>query len=257
MKNGVDDLKLLSHSEISSIQPELNVTAALWSPSSGIVDTHALLLGFHGELEKYGGFIAFNTKVFSIEAGQNGILVHTIEGEKNFSIECDFLINSAGLWATEVALKISNFPQEYIYDTRFAKGHYCSLAANHNFKHLIYPVPVKDGLGVHLTLDLGGKAKFGPDIYWCESIDYSMNDIDRLAFIQAIKRYWPSMSGDKLQVDYSGIRPKAFYKNKPVNDFVISTPKEHGIPGLINLYGIESPGLTSCLSIADTISQIF
>ena len=261
-QNGIDDLQPLSAKDARQIEPSLDVLGALLSPSTGIIDSHQYMLALQGELEENGGSIAFNTKVVSGEANAQGVTLNvagSLEIDEPMTLKARHTINTAGLWAPHLAASLSGFPQHHIPKTRFAKGNYFSLSSKSPFKHLIYPVPEKAGLGIHLTLDMADRARFGPDVEWTDleatgTIDYTVDPARRDSFIKSIQAYWPDLPTENLAPDYAGIRPKISPWNEP-QDFQIQEPGTHGVPGLINLFGIESPGLTASLAIADYVAQ--
>ncbi len=253
--NGVNDLELLDAAAAHALEPALNCTAALLSPSTGIVDSHALMLALRGDAEDAGAAIAFNAPLLHAAAGGGEISVD-VGGAAPMSLACRLLVNAAGLNAPAIARSIEGMPIEQIPTAYFAKGNYFSCGVRSPFTHLIYPVPEPGGLGVHLTLDLGGQAKFGPDVEWVNTIDYEVDPARVERFYPAIRRYWPTLPDGALTPGYSGIRPKIVPPAVAVQDFLIQGPQDHGVPGLINLLGIESPGLTSSLSIADHVADL-
>jgi L-2-hydroxyglutarate oxidase LhgO len=253
--NGVDDMRFLSAAEAQAIEPALACTGALLSPSTGIVDSHYLMLALLGDAEAAGASLALNAPLVAGRAGGEGIEVD-IGGADPLTLSCRLLVNAAGLEAPVVASKIAGIPEDAVPQRYFAKGNYFTLTARSPFSHLIYPVPEPGGLGVHLTLDLGGQAKFGPDVEWVETIDYNVDPGRGARFYRAIRRYWPGLPDGSLQPGYAGIRPKIVPPAVAAQDFVVQSPREHGVPGLINLFGIESPGLTSALALADHVAEI-
>lgn len=253
--NGVGDMRLLSGQAACALEPALDCQAALLSPSTGIVDSHALMLSLRGEAEAAGGAFAFHAPLLQARVQGEGIEID-VGGEAPMSLQCRLLINAAGLAATMVARRIDGMPIELIPPAYLAKGNYFSCSARSPFSHLIYPVPEPGGLGVHLTLDLAGQAKFGPDVEWIDSIDYVVDPERANRFYPAIRRYWPGLPDDALLPGYAGIRPKIVPPAVAVQDFMIQGSREHGVAGLINLFGIESPGLTSCLAIADYVADL-
>jgi L-2-hydroxyglutarate oxidase LhgO len=253
--NGVDDMRLLSAGEAQALEPALACTGALLSPSTGIVDSHHFMLALLGDAEAAGASLALNAPLVGGRASDDGIEVD-IGGQAPLTLACRLLVNAAGLEAPVVAAKIAGLPQAAIPPRHFAKGNYFTLSARSPFSHLIYPVPEPGGLGVHLTLDLGGQAKFGPDVEWVETIDYNVDAARAERFYKAIRRYWPGLPDGSLQPGYAGIRPKIVPPAIAVQDFVVQTPREHGVVGLINLFGIESPGLTSALALADHVAEL-
>ena len=253
--NGVDDLQFLSGTEARALEPALACRAALLSPSTGIVDSHALMLSLRGEAEAAGAAFAFHAPLSQARVKRDGIEID-VGGEAPMSLQCRLLINAAGLGATTVARRIDGMPPGLIPPAYLAKGNYFSCSARSPFSRLIYPVPEPGGLGVHLTLDLAGQAKFGPDVEWIDSIDYTVDPARAEKFYPAIRRYWPGLPDGALTPGYAGIRPKIVPPAVAVQDFVIQNGRFHGVPGLINLFGIESPGLTSCLAIADHVAAL-
>lgn len=249
LANGVSDLEMIDASALSKMEPELRACAALFSPSTGIIDPHVYMLNLQGDVENCGGVIALHTQVESIRTTKDGFIVHL----GDMDLACRLVINCAGLDALTLARKIEGFPETALPRSFMAKGSYFSLSGRTPFKHLVYPVPEPGGLGCHLTLDLAGRGRFGPDVEWVETRDYDV-DISRIEkFEKSIRRYWPGLPDNALQPAYSGIRPKIAGPGEPFGDFIIQTPKDHGLPGLINLFGIESPGLTASLAIAETV----
>lgn len=257
--NGVDDMKVLTGAEARALEPALNCVGALLSPSTGIVDSHAYMLALRGEIEDAGGALAFHAPLLRAKAVSDGFEVE-IGGDTPMSLHCRMLVNSAGLSAPTVARAIDGMPPDRIPTSYFAKGNYFSCSTRAPFSHLIYPVPEPGGLGVHLTIDLGGQAKFGPDVEWVESpdvasLDYAVDPARAERFYPAIRRYWPALPDGALTPSYSGVRPKIVPPAIARQDFMIQGPKDHGLGGLINLFGIESPGLTSSLAIADEVAR--
>ncbi len=257
-QNHVPDIKLISGEQAKSIESDLQCVAAVLSSTTGIVDSHGLMLSLLGGFEDAGGMIAYQSPLISAKpigtSAQDGFELE-IGGADGMKIQTKLLINSAGMSAPAIARKIEGLAQEQIPKAYFAKGNYFSLSGKSPFKHLIYPIPEPGGLGVHLTLDMGGQAKFGPDVEWLEideesQIDYTVNLKRGEGFYEAVRKYWPGLKDNALQPDYSGVRAKIVPPNAPAGDFCFNTPKEHGLEGLFNLYGFESPGLTSSLAIA-------
>ena len=253
--NGVDDLKTLSGAEARALEPALNCEAALLSPSTGIIDSHAYMLALRGDAEDAGAACAFHTPLLHARA-VGGRIELDAGGDTPMSLECRLLVNAAGLGATAVARSIDGMPIEQIPPAYLAKGNYFSCSARAPFSHLIYPVPEPGGLGVHLTLDMAGQARFGPDVEWVEKVDYAVDPARAERFYPAIRRYWPGLPDGALRPDCAGIRPKIVPPAVATQDFLIQGPREHGVDGLINLFGIESPGLTSSLAIADYVGDL-
>lgn len=253
--NGVDDMEMLSGDAAQALEPALRVAGALLSPSTGIVDSHGLMLALQGDIENAGGAVVVHAPVLGVVARDGGFVVE-VGGAEPMTLACDVLVNAAGLAAPTVAQAIDGLAADTIPTGYLCKGSYYSLQGRAPFSRLIYPVPEKAGLGVHLTLDLGGQARFGPDTEWVETEEYDV-DIGRAAgFYAAIRRYWPALSDGALSPGYAGIRPKISAPNAAAADFRISGPGEHGLGGLVNLFGIESPGLTSSLAIGRLVGDI-
>jgi L-2-hydroxyglutarate oxidase LhgO len=250
--NGIVDLRWLSAAECKELEPALNTVGGYLSPSTGIIDSHGLMLAYQGDLENAGGMIAFNSPVESGKAEDDGIILN-IGGDAGMSLQCKTLVNSAGLEAQSIASKIKGILCETIPPSYFAKGNYFILSGKSPFSRPIYPVPEQAGLGVHLTIDLGGQAKFGPDVEWIDKIDYVVDPSRSEKFYAAIRDYWPGLEDGALQPGYAGIRPKIQAPNEVAKDFMIQDSSTHGVKGLINLYGIESPGLTSSMAIAEEV----
>src|SRR5579864_1632697 len=253
--NGVTDLQTLTGEDAHALEPALHCEAALLSPSTGIIDSHAYMLALRGNAEDAGASFAFHTPLLGARA-RGGRFEIDAGGEAPMSLECRLLVNAAGLGATSVARSIDGMPFEKIPPAYLAKGNYFSCAARAPFSHLIYPVPEPGGLGVHLTLDMAGQARFGPDVEWVDHIDYAVDPARAERFYPAIRRYWPALPDGALMPSYSGIRPKIVPPAVAVQDFLIQGPRDHGVEGLINLFGIESPGLTSSLAIADHVGDL-
>lgn len=250
--NNVPPLTWLDKDQVTALEPELNAVCALLSSSTGIIDSHGYMLALQGDLETNGGIIALNSPVQSAKLTTEGIIL-TISGDESFQLLAKNVINCAGLYATQLAQNFEGLPKQYIPKGYYAKGSYFSLTKRAPFSHLIYPVPEAGGLGVHLTLDLAGQARFGPDVEWIDEIDYSVDQQRCNKFYAAIRNYWPNLPDDTLQGAYSGIRPKITPQGVTAADFRIDGSATHGVNGLINLFGIESPGLTASLAIADYV----
>lgn len=250
--NGVDDLAWLDARQASEMEPELACEAALLSPSTGIVDVHSLMLSFQGDLEQQGGVVAFNTTVRAGKADAQGVVLEADSGG-SFSLKCRSVVNCAGLGAQQLAASIKGMNAAAIPPLYLARGNYFRLAGKAPFRHLVYPLPADGGAGIHMTLDLAGQARFGPDVEWIGRIDYRVDEARKPAFETAIRKYWPNLPDDAIAADYCGIRPKLHAAGSMTADFVIQDAGPYGVPGLINLFGIESPGLTSSLAIADHV----
>lgn len=249
-RNGVDDLRIIDGVEAHRMEPSLVCDAAIYSPSSGIVDSHELMLALLGDLEAAGGVLALRAPVVKGAAHDGGIDID-VGGAASITLRANTLINCAGLWADRVARSIDGLPQETIPTLKYAKGQYFSYSGRAPFKQLIYPLPSADSQGVHYTRDLGGQAKLGPDIAYVPSnTDYDVDEVRRDGFATAARRFWPDIDPQRLTPGYAGIRPKIKGPGEE-GDFVFSDVSVHGIKGYLGLYGIESPGLTTCLAIAD------
>jgi len=249
--NGVTDLHWLSADQAAALEPSLSCVAALHSPSTGIVDSHALMLALQGDMENAGGVLALESALASVSCTPDGIELTAADGT---CLRTRVLVNSAGLYAPDLARSFKGFPEQCLVRAYYAKGNYFTLAGRSPFSHLIYPVPEGAGLGVHLTLDLGGQAKFGPDVQWVDSpVDLLVDPVRGDGFYAEVRKYWPALQDGALSPGYAGIRPKLKPPQDGSSDFVIQGPAVHGIRGLVNLFGIESPGLTSSLAIAQRV----
>lgn len=253
---GVNDLNILSAIEVKALEPELHCELALLSPSTGIVDSHALMLSLLGDAEQAGAQLVLNTPLKKVNIkGPNHFECYFDDKEQSV-ISSANLINASGLYATELAKNIIGLDQQHIPKAHYyCKGSYFSYSGKSPFQHLIYPMPNIAGLGVHLTLDLGGQIKFGPDVTWIDKESYDVNDELVKNFYNAVRRYWPTLKNDTLHPAYAGIRPKLSGPSQAAADFVISSKSQHGVTGLLNLFGIESPGLTAALAIAEEATQ--
>ena len=254
--NGVNDLRWLDSRELARLEPELQAVAGLLSPSTGILDSHDLMLHLLADAERNGAIIAFNSPVASVRRSKGGFIVTTGDETEPFDVFARHLVNAAGLSATRLAAAIDGLAPDCIPPVHLAKGSYFALNGASPFGRLVYPLPQRGGLGIHATLDLAGQTRFGPDVEWIETPDYAVDESRREAFCDAIRNYWPAISPERLTPGYSGIRPKLGGPEVGFSDFTIQTAREHGIAGLINLFGIESPGLTSSLAIADLVAGL-
>ncbi len=254
-ENGVDDLERLSAEKAIAMEPELHCVAALWSPSTGIIDSHAFMLSLLGNAENNGAMIALNSPVTGGMISGHGITLN-VGGAEPMDLSCRNVFNCSGLEAWNVAASIQGMPRDLIPARHLAKGNYFYLSARPPFSHLIYPMPTAASLGMHYTLDMGGQARFGPDVEWIDKIDYSVDPERAADFVRAIKRYWPNIANNSIRPGYSGIRPKLQAPGEEARDFLIQDYNIHGIKGLVNLFGIESPGLTSSLAIAEHVSKM-
>jgi L-2-hydroxyglutarate oxidase LhgO len=248
--NGVTDVVHVSAAQARTMEPELHCVAALHSPSTGIIDSHALMLAFLGDAERAGAMLALKSPLVKGVVRARGIELHVADAEPILAAQ---VVNSAGLRAPSVARRIDGYPAELAPPELYAKGNYYTLAKRSPFSRLVYPVPEPGGLGVHVTIDLGGHARFGPDVEWVDRIDYTVDPRRAERFYAAIRRYWPGLPDGALEPGYAGIRPKISGKDAPAADFLVQGPRTHGVPGLVNLFGIESPGLTASLPLADAV----
>jgi L-2-hydroxyglutarate oxidase LhgO len=254
--NGVLDLEWLDGSQARQAEPELRCIRALSSPSTGIIDSHALMQSLLADAEAGGASIAYGTEVTSMRRAPGGMEI-AVNGESAPVAQARMVINSAGLQAHRVAACIEDFPPQHIPKVSFAKGSYFALSGASPFSRLVYPAPRAGGhLGIHMTLDLGGKARFGPDTEWVEGIDYAVDPQRVNLFTDVIRRYWPGLDEARLYPAYAGIRPKISGPGQPARDFCISEPKEHGVAGVVNLFGMESPGLTASLALGEEIAAL-
>lgn len=252
--NGVRDLQWLDAAQARALEPALACEAALLSPSTGIVDSHGLMLALQGDVERHGGFLVTNTALAHVQQAKNALTLRAADGTQ---VQARILVNAAGLSAPLLAQHFEGLAPEHIPTPRYAKGNYFSLSGRAPFSRLIYPVPEAAGLGVHLTLDLGGQARFGPDVQWVDAPDDLAVDVRRGdAFYAEIRKYWPALPDNSLAPAYAGIRPKIAFGASVCSDFVIQGPQVHGVAGLVNLFGIESPGLTSALAIGEHVAAL-
>lgn len=251
--NGVSDLVWLDSREIAKLEPEVRAVAGLLSPSTGIIDSHTYMQQLVSDIEAAGGSIVLRSEITRVDHEKEGFNVE-VDGE--LAACSRMFVNSAGLWATDVARNVQCAATRPARPTRFARGHYFAYTSRSPFTHLIYPVPVEGGLGIHATNDLSGAVRFGPDVQWVEGIDYNFPDGLTSTFADAIRRYYPNLDAEKLHPDYAGIRPKLSGPGEPPADFAIEGPATHGVRGLVNLYGMESPALTASLAIADYVHDL-
>lgn len=252
--NGVHDLALLTREEARALEPQLVCVAAVHSPSTGIVDSHGLMLALQGDLENAGGLVVLNSPLARAECAQGAIILIAEDGTE---LQAKTVVNAAGLHAQSLARKFAGLAGKHVPPSHYAKGNYFTLSGRSPFSRLIYPVPEAAGLGVHLTIDLGGQAKFGPDVQWVNAPDDLVVDPARgEAFYAEVRKYWPALQEGALIPGYAGIRPKIQAPDEPARDFLIQGPDVHGVPGLVNLFGIESPGLTSSLAIGNYVSRL-
>jgi len=250
--NGVTDVDWIAKEDVARMEPELFCMGALHSPSTGIIDSHALMLAYLGDAEAAGAMLALKSPLERAMVRPDGFELWVAGSDP---IACSLLVNSAGLRAPSVAKRIEGYPAELAPCELYAKGNYYSLTRRAPFSRLIYPVPEPGGLGVHVTLDLAGQARFGPDVEWVERINYDVDPRRAERFYAAIRRYWPGLPDGSLSPGYAGIRPKTAGPGEPAPDFEIQGPRRHGVPGLVQLYGIESPGLTASLALARLVRE--
>ena len=250
--NGVGDLRALTANEACAMEPALRCVAALLSPSTGIIDSHAYMLALLGDAESHGAMVAFKSPVGRGTVRGDGIVLE-VGGTEPMTILARTVVNSSGLHAPHFAASLAGFPAAHVPRCFYAKGNYYSLSGRAPFSRLVYPMPNQAGLGVHITIDMAGQARFGPDVEWIDRIDYGVDPRRADGFYAAIREYWPGLADGRLEPGYAGIRPKIVGPGELAADFVIQGPTEHGVPGLVNLFGIESPGLTASLAIADRV----
>ncbi|HET7788173.1 MAG TPA: NAD(P)/FAD-dependent oxidoreductase [Myxococcales bacterium] len=252
--NGVMDLVVLTQAEVHDLEPDVSCVRGIFSPSTGLIDSHALMAALKRDAEAAGAQVALGSPVRSGRVTDSGI--ELVAGDEAVAVRFRLVVNCAGPWAQEVAHRIEGVPAAAIPPQHFAKGHYFVMPGQHRFRHLVYPVPVPGGLGTHLTLDLAGQARFGPDVQWCEGVDYAFDESRAASFYASIRRYYPGLPDGALVPGFTGVRPKTAPAGSPAPDFQIDGPAQHGVPGLVNLFGIESPGLTSVLAIADHVRRL-
>jgi L-2-hydroxyglutarate oxidase LhgO len=250
--NGVHDLQWLEPAAVKELEPEVFCTAALLSPSTGIIDSHALMLAFQGDAEDHGAMIAFKAPLLAARVEDGGIALE-VGGEAAMALQAEVVVNSAGLHAPAVARKIAGLDPGHVPQAYFCKGNYYTLAGARPFTRLVYPVPEQAGLGIHVTIDMGGQVRFGPDVEWIERVDYDVDPRRAEVFYGAVRKYYPGLKDGAIEPGYAGIRPKIGPKGAPAADFIVQGPATHGIPGLVNLFAIESPGLTSALALAGEV----
>ena len=257
LTNGVEGLDWLGPGEVADLEPALTCRAALLSRETGILDSHAYMLALQGDLEEAGGMIAFGTRVAGGAVTADGIALRAADSR---GVETHLLarsvVTSAGLHADRLLACLDGFPADHLPTLSYAKGSYFTYSGRSPFRHLVYPVPEAAGLGVHITLDLGGQLRFGPDVEWTATLDYAVDPARADGFYAAVRRYWPGLPDGTIQPGYAGIRPKLAPRGAPARDFLIQGPETHAVPGLVNLLGIESPGLTASLDLADRVARV-
>ncbi len=252
---GASGLQRLSHRQLTREEPWLRAGEALHSAHSGIIDSHGLMASLARDAEDHGALLCLHHRVQRVHCAPGRFDIEVAAGDAHFTLRAEQLINAAGLGAVPLVQRMEGFPQAQRPEQHYAKGNYFSLRGASPARRLIYPLPEAHGLGVHLTIDLNGRARFGPDVEWIEQPEYRVDESRQDAFQQAIRRYWPALPDGALQPDYAGVRPKLRMHNQPCNDFLIQDAADHGLDGLVNLLGIESPGLTAALALAETVAQ--
>jgi L-2-hydroxyglutarate oxidase LhgO len=255
LANGVEGLRWLEADQARALEPEVRCVRALFSAETGIIDSHGLMLALRRDLEAAGGTVVLRAPVLAARAGGD-IFEIEVGGAAPTTVRCDRLVNAAGPWAPALARAIEGLPPACVPAAHFAKGHYFTLAGPSPFSHLVYPVATGGGLGIHVTLDLAGRVRFGPDVEWVDGVDYAFDESRAPAFEAAIRRYWPGLPAGALRPGYTGVRPKLGPAGSLAQDFLIQGPRDHGVGGLINLFGIESPGLTAALALADEVAAV-
>jgi L-2-hydroxyglutarate oxidase LhgO len=255
LANGVDDLCWLEPDAVRALEPEVSCVAALLSPSTGIIDSHGLMLAYQGDAEDHGAMIAFHAPVTAGKVAAGGIEL-AVGGHDPMRLHARTVVNAAGLFAPAVARSIEGMPPAKVPSAYFSKGNYYTLSGARPFSHLVYPVPEHGGLGIHVTIDLGGQVRFGPDVEWIVAIDYDVDPARANGFYQAIRRYYPGLKDGAIEPGYAGIRPKIQPQGAPAADFMIQGPREHGVAGLVNLFGIDSPGLTASMALAADVATL-
>ena len=256
LNSGVDDLTVLNPAAAAALEPEVRCTSALLSPSTGIIDSHGLMTALQGDLERAGGDVGRLCEFVRGRVERRGFRLEVRSAGEPVRVNAETLVNAAGLYAAEVAGNIAGLEPRHIPRIRYAKGNYFVYRGRHPFRRLVYPLPEPGGLGVHVTLDLSGQARFGPDVQWVDAPEYAVDESRLGRFFEAVRAYWPGVNRDRLAPGYAGVRPKLVGPGEPAGDFVIQGPEVHRIPGLVNLYGIESPGLTAALAIAERVAEL-
>jgi L-2-hydroxyglutarate oxidase LhgO len=253
--NGVGDVAWVSVDEARAMEPAVSCVGALYSPSTGVIDSHAYMLGLLGDAESHGAMLAFLSPLESARVGGNGRIELEVGGAEAMRLSARSVVNAVGLTAPSLARRIAGYPAGQAPPEFYAKGNYYSLVGKSPFSRLVYPVPEPGGLGVHVTIDMGGQARFGPDVEWVDRIGYEVDPRRADKFYAAIRRYWPQLPDGALAPGYAGIRPKIAGPKDPAPDFLVQGPAEHGVAGLVNLFGIESPGLTASLALARDVAR--
>ncbi len=255
-QNGVGDLELLDRRQAERLEPAVRCEAALFSPSTGILDPHELAVALHGDVENSGGHVSLRTDVIDVRPNAAGFLVTAVSAGETGSIQCRTLVTACGLSSMDFLHRIAGYPKGAIPRIRYAKGNYCTYRGKNPFGHLVYPLPSEAGLGIHMTLGLDGRVRFGPDVQWVDTPDYGVDESRVPDFYAAVREYWPALPEGSLAPDFAGVRPKLVGPGAPAADFRVDGPETHGIPGLFALLGIESPGITAALAIAERVAAM-
>lgn len=259
-RNGVMDLQLLDAEGVQEREPEVRAAAGLWCPSTGIIDVHEFIQALHADVEHAGGLVSPRTEFLEAKSTAGGWWVELSSDGETMQIDCKLLVNSAGLDAVAVLKRIGDYPAQRIPTAYFAKGSYFEFSGRSPFRHLIYPMPGEAGLGVHGTLDMAGRLRFGPNVEWLNqsggAFDYTVREAHGDSFRDAIREYWPGIPDGSLRASYSGVRPKLVGPGEPAADFRIEGPVDHGMAGLVNLLGMESPGLTASLAVGEFVAAL-
>jgi len=256
IRNGVGDLERLGAAAVKALEPAVRCTSGLFSPSTGIIDSHRFMLALQGDLEEAGGSVGVLSEVVGGAVKSDGIRLNVRSGDEELEIRARTVVNASGLGATRVARSLAGLDARHVLETHYAKGSYFVYQGPTPFQHLVYPLPEPGGLGVHVTLDLAGQTRFGPDVEWVDRPDYGVDARRAQAFYEAIREYWPAIDPDALAPGYAGVRPKIVGPGEPAGDFVLQGPAQNSTPGLVNLFGIESPGLTASLAIGERVAGL-